>query len=167
MIISIQNVVANAQITRCDEDTVLKKIPESEYHPNGFPAIGIRKKRVKIWLYKSGKIVSAGAKSREIAIGVIMDTIQRLSSLGFAIKVRSAPRISLVVANIKLDGYLQRSKLQSMTGVYSNEKFQADTFHFKEYKTNVRIFKNKKIGMSAPSVEAIVFMVKKLQECTV
>jgi len=57
-IITITNIVANSKISGFDIKTILKKIPNAEYRPNGFPATVITMNHVKINLYDSGKITS-------------------------------------------------------------------------------------------------------------
>ncbi len=162
--ITIDNVTANAEIASCDENTILEKIPESEYRPNGFPAIGIKVKHSQVWLYKSGKMASNGAKSIKHAIDSIIHVIHEIESIGVPIQIKSSPKISMIVANSILDGKPDYSKLENVVEK-SNPKFSQKTLYFEEHKAHVRITKNKKIGISAPSLEAIITIMKKLDEC--
>ena len=112
-IVTITNIVASSRISGFDVKTILKKIPDAKYRPNGFPATVISIGRVKINLYDSGKIVSARSTTEENAIQSIHHFVKNLNDLGMNSKVESDPQISMITAIVDYRGIIDLDALRN------------------------------------------------------
>jgi TATA-box binding protein (TBP) (component of TFIID and TFIIIB) len=97
-VIDVTNYVASAEISGFDIKEVLKKIPESKFRPNGFPATVISAKDAVINLYDSGKMSSTKNKTHNKAIESLMEFTKRLQTNKIKHTITSYPKISMISA---------------------------------------------------------------------
>jgi len=163
MNIIIENVVANATISGYDIDKILESIPESQYRPNRFPALGVNVGKSKVWLYDSGKVTAAGAPSRHDAISSINDFVAMLNNLGMKITILSQPKIvNIIIKTVlpKLD-MLQIKCMKEFVRVVSSFGYLLLLF---ENNTSVKIYQSGIILASNNTIEKIICSIKSLKK---
>lgn len=114
IVVEITNVVAKAAISGWSKDTILGKIADAQYRPNGFPAICIMQKKATVSLFDSGKITSMGSKSIQGALESINDFCKRLKSFGMKIRIDAKPTVSMITSKVSLGRKINISSLRGM-----------------------------------------------------
>ena len=105
IVMAIANVVARSRISGLDRDTALERFEGAQYRPNGYPALYIpMEKGVKISVFDSGKLVSAGANSISLATRSISLFVRAARRAGMKVSVLSRPVISLIVSHVSFPG---------------------------------------------------------------
>ncbi len=132
--ITIVNVVASVSIDQpLDLPSIVKKFKNAEYSPNKFPGVTYRIKKPKsaILLFRTGKMVCSGTKSREEAHEAVKIVIRELNAKG--VDIRNEPEITIqnVVASVKggspIDLELLSESLDNY--MYEPEIFPASAIH--------------------------------------
>jgi len=163
MNIIIENVVANATISGYEIKKILESIPETQYRPNRFPALGVNVGKSKVWLYDSGKVTSAGSKSRDEAIDSINDFVGMLEKLGMRITILSTPKIVNIIANTILSN-LDMAQIKCMKEfIREIPAFGAILSSFENH-TSIRIYQNGAIMASNNTIKKIIHSIKELKK---
>lgn len=112
-IINVTNYISTCTISGFDVDTILKKIPHSQYRPNGFPATVISDGVKKINLYDSGKITSTKSTTAEKSIESLYNFVKELNGIGMKCTMVYDPRIVMVSATVIYGGVIDLDALRS------------------------------------------------------
>ena len=114
-IINVTNYVSTAKISGFDVKKILKKIPHSQYRPNGFPATVISNGRKKINLYDSGKITSTKSTTAKKSIESLYHFVDELNDVGMKCIIVHNPKITMVSATVTYGGTINLDALRSTT----------------------------------------------------
>ena len=101
-IIDIVNVVASATIDQTlDLNDIIKKFPDTEYHPEQFPGLVFRLRNPKTatLIFRTGKMVCTGSKSSDLARKAVKLVVQKLRKGGIKIKKDEVVTIQNIVCN--------------------------------------------------------------------
>ncbi len=126
--IEIVNVVASVDIRQpLDLKAIVKKFKTAEYTPKRFPGVTYRTKNPKsaILLFRTGKMVCSGTKSREQAHEAVHTAIRELNAQG--VEILGEPEITIqnVVASID---FHRRIDILEMFDVYDNSMYEPEMF---------------------------------------
>jgi TATA-box binding protein (TBP) (component of TFIID and TFIIIB) len=112
-IIHVTNYISTATTSGFNVEKILKKIPHSQYRPNGFPATVISNGVKKINLYDSGKITSTKSTTHKKAIDSLYHFVDELNSMGMKCIMVHDPKITMVSAIVKYAGIINLDALKS------------------------------------------------------
>jgi TATA-box binding protein (TBP) (component of TFIID and TFIIIB) len=112
-IIHVTNYISTCTISGFDVPKILKKIPYSQYRPNGFPATVISNGVKKINLYDSGKITSTKSTTAKKAIESLYNFVDELNSIVMKCTILHNPKITMVSAIVKYVGIIDLDALKS------------------------------------------------------
>jgi len=148
----ITNMVASASLgLELDLYALANKIPEIEYEPEQFPGAILKFKEPKasLLLFKNGKVVCVGCKTRDNIEKTIQKTIKMLTPYAKKITKTKKPHIEItnIVASatlgLELDLYKIAYKIKDVE--YEPEQFPGAILKFKEPKASLLLFKNGKV----------------------
>ena len=83
--INIENIVASTSLgVKLDLEAINKKLENTEYTPSRFPALiyNVKKPKMVILLFDSGKVACTGARSTSDIESVINELYGKLEKLG-------------------------------------------------------------------------------------
>ena len=112
-IINVTNYISTGTISGFDVKKILKKIPHSQYRPNGFPATVISNGGKKINLYDSGKITSTKSTTSVKAIESLYHFVDELNGIGMKCVMVHNPKITMVSATVTYGGTINLDALRS------------------------------------------------------
>jgi transcription initiation factor TFIID TATA-box-binding protein len=148
------------------------KIPEIEYEPEQFPGAILKFKEPKasLLLFKNGKVVCVGCKTRANIERTIQKTIKMLTPYAKRITKTKKPKIDItnIVASaalgIELDLYKIAYKVKDVE--YEPEQFPGAILKFKEPKASLLLFKNGKVicagAKNEKDIRIVLMKAKKL-----
>ena len=127
-IIDIVNVVASATIDQTlNLNDIIKKFPDTEYHPEQFPGLVFRLKNPKTatLIFRTGKMVCTGSKSSDLARKAVKLVVQKLRKGGIKIKKDAVVTIQNIVSSINLGGriHLEKAARTLPRSMYEPEQF--------------------------------------------
>lgn len=128
MSIEIINIIATARIKgKIDIERLYTLIPQSEYNPEIFGGLILKKDKPTRILFASGKISSHGARSEKSAIDAIKVTLSEITAMGAISGISEIEwiRIENVVGSGNLNKRVDLEGLYSMltSAVYEPEQF--------------------------------------------
>ena len=144
-IIEIVNVVASATIEQpLDLNDIAKKFPFVEYDPEQFPGAVFRldDPRTTTLLFRTGKMVCTGGKSKEMAVEAVNMVVQKLRKGKIRIKNKPIVTIQNIVSSINLGGKisLEQAARTLPRSMYEPEQFPGLIHRMLEPKTVLLIF---------------------------
>lgn len=152
-LVKIENVVAAATLKHgIDLRDVARAFPKMKYHPDQFPGLVFRlkKPRIAILIFGSGKMVCTGAKSASEARRALRRVIRKLRDAGIVILGRLSTKIQNVVASANLGGKVDLVgwyESQSLGGrmMYEPEQFPGLIYRMKEPRAVILLFSSGKL----------------------
>jgi len=169
-VVSIQNVVATASLKqRLDLASVVRVIPAVEYRPEQFPGLVYRLKKPKVALlmFSTGKMVCTGARSERLAKKAVMKAVEELKSNGIVIAGRPDIQVQNIVASGDLFGRidLEKTTYALKKTMYEPEQFPGLIYRMDNPKTVMLLFASGKFVCTGARSESQVYeAVKNLQE---
>ncbi len=156
----ITNMVASTSLgLELDLFSLATKIKEIEYEPEQFPGAILKFKEPKasLLLFKNGKVVCVGCKSRTVIRKTIEKTIKLLTPYATKILRKKRPVIDItnIVASAGLDMELDLYKVASQLDnvEYEPEQFPGAILKFTDPKASLLLFKNGKIICAGAKTE--------------
>jgi len=156
----ITNMVASTSLgLELDLFSLASKIKDIEYEPEQFPGAILKFKdpKASLLLFKNGKVVCVGCKTRAVIKKTIDKTIKLLTPYSTRIIRKKKPKIDItnIVAsaalNLDLDLYKVASQLDNVE--YEPEQFPGAILKFKDPKASLLLFKNGKIICAGAKTE--------------
>jgi transcription initiation factor TFIID TATA-box-binding protein len=170
--IKVENVVASASISdKLDIQDVSNKLDGAEYEPEQFPGViyRLRKPKVAILIFGSGKIVCTGAKTPEIVRIAVEHLTQRLGETGTSVVKNPEITVQNMVATWDTGQPFNLSDLILSFGMerveYEPEQFPGMVFRLDDPKVVMLFFSSGKVvctgAKSVEELERAVDIVKK------
>ncbi|MCH8915354.1 MAG: TATA-box-binding protein [Thaumarchaeota archaeon] len=161
-IIDIVNVVASATIDQTlNLNDIIKKFPDTEYHPEQFPGLVFRLKNPKTatLIFRTGKMVCTGSKSSDLARKAVKLVVQKLRKGGIKIKKDAVVTIQNIVSSINLGGriHLEKAARTLPRSMYEPEQFPGVIHRMIDPKTVILIFASGKLVCTGAKTEKDVF----------
>jgi len=161
-IIDIVNVVASATIDQTlDLNDIIKKFPDTEYHPEQFPGLVFRLRNPKTatLIFRTGKMVCTGSKSSDLARKAVKLVVQKLRKGGIKIKKDAVVTIQNIVSSINLGGkiHLEKAARTLPRSMYEPEQFPGVIHRMIDPKTVILIFASGKLVCTGAKTEKDVF----------
>jgi len=144
--VKIQNIVASASIGEAiDLKAVSRAFPEAKYEPEAFLGLVLHLEEPKTTslLFRSGKMICAGAKSARDIEEAISKTLRRLKDKGIIILLeKPKSEIINVVASASLGGNIDLEKAAYVLGriIYEPDQFPGAIYRMDDPKVVVLIF---------------------------
>ena len=169
----VQNVVASARLKHeIDLDTIVKAFPHVEYVPEIFPGLVFKLKRPKgcILIFKNGKMVCTGAKSRREALRAVRKVVRELKKAGIIIRSsRVEVEIHNVVATVELGevsiDLIGTAYKLGRGAIYEPDQFPGLIYRMEDPKVTFLIFSSGKlVCVGSKNEEDIYRAVDKLQK---
>jgi len=159
--INIENVVASASLNQnVDLESIAKVFPTVEYKPEQFPGLVYRLKKpsVSTLIFRTGKLIIAGAKSEKRAKRAVLKLVEELRTGGLVILGSPDARITNVVASAdlghKIDLEDAANKLEGT--IYEPDQFPGLVYRLKDPKVVVLIFASGKLVCTGANREVDV-----------
>ena len=148
--ISIVNVVSSVTIDQeLDLVEIMKKFPDVEYDHDQFPGAVFRlnNPRTATLIFRTGKMVCAGATSEELSIKAVNMVVQKLKKAKIKIKNKPCITIQNIVSSINLGGRisLEQAARTLPRSIYEPEQFPGVIHRLLEPKTVFLIFASGKL----------------------
>jgi len=161
-IIDIVNVVASATIDqKLDLNYIIKKFPDTEYHPEQFPGLVFRLRNPKTatLIFRTGKMVCTGSKSSDLARKAVKLVVQKLRKGGIKIKKDATVTIQNIVSSINLGGkiHLEKAARTLPRSMYEPEQFPGVIHRMVDPKTVILIFASGKLVCTGAKTEKDVY----------
>ena len=168
--IEIVNVVASVDINQpLDLPSIVTKVKNANYTPKRFPGIVMRQTKPKsvILLFRTGKMVCTGTKSKESAHIAVHNAIRELKANG--IVIHGEPRIVIqnMVASANLQSRVDIETLFDLSdnAMYEPEQFPGLIYRMKVPKTVLLLFSSGKLVCAGAKSERMVNeSIKKMYE---
>ena len=149
-VIEIVNVVASATIEQpLDLYDITKKFPSVEYEPEQFPGaiFRIQNPKTTTLIFRSGKMVCTGGKSKEMAVKAVNTVVQNLRKGKIKIKNKPIVTIQNIVSSINLGGKvsLEQAARVLLRSMDDPEQFPGVIHSMLAPKTVILIFASGKI----------------------
>jgi transcription initiation factor TFIID TATA-box-binding protein len=156
--INIENVVASANLNqRIDLDSIAKIFPQSQYKPNEFPGLvyRLRKPKVSMLVFSTGRLVIAGAKSQNMARRAVLKLVDEFKLNGIVILGKPDVTIRNVVASAELGHPVDlEDAANALEGtIYEPDQFPGLIYRFKGSKLTILIFSSGKLVCAGASSE--------------
>ena len=166
--IKIVNIVASVDIRQpLDLKAIVKKFKNAEYSPNKFPGVTYRTKTPKsaILLFRTGKMVCSGTKSREEAHEAVHTAIRELNAQG--VEILGEPEITIqnVVASVKGGSPIDLDLLSELLAnyMYEPEIFPGLVYRMADPKAVLLLFASgKMVCVGAKSIEIAYEAIEKI-----
>ncbi len=169
--ISVQNVVASVNLnTPISLEKLLRVLPESEYEPEQFPGLVYRwvDPPAATLIFRSGKIICVGAKSRKEVSEIISRAIKAIKKTGVKIdekKVKINIENIVVSADLGIDLVLDELAFELESSEYEPEQFPGLVYRIYDPKVAFLIFSSGRIVCAgAKTMQQVKKAIKKLQE---
>ncbi|MCH7876653.1 MAG: TATA-box-binding protein [Thaumarchaeota archaeon] len=161
-IIDIVNVVASATIDQSlDLNDIIKKFPDTEYHPEQFPGLVFRLRNPKTatLIFRTGKMVCTGSKSSDLARKAVKLVVQKLRKGGIKVKKDAVVTIQNIVSSINLGGriHLEKAARTLPRSMYEPEQFPGVIHRMLDPKTVILIFASGKLVCTGAKTEKDVY----------
>ena len=166
----VENIVSGITL---DEKIDLKKFASMasglEYNPEKFPGVvfRIKKPKVAMLIFSSGKVICTGARSREDIDEAVKKLLAKLKEAGIEIKSKPKVEVQNIVASADLgfEVNLDMLAMECENTEYEPEQFPGLVFSLDEPKTVMLIFKSgRMIITGAKTPEAANEAAKKTKE---
>lgn len=148
----IENVVASTTIAKeLDLDKINADLPETEYHPERFPGLVLRIKEPKTaaLLFRSGKVVSTGAKTIDQVKMAIDKVCEKVEKVGAIIIKDPEINVQNIVASADLHSELNLNAIAIALGLenveYEPEQFPGLVYRVDEPPVVVLLFGSGKL----------------------
>jgi transcription initiation factor TFIID TATA-box-binding protein len=168
--INIENVVASADLHQnIDLESVAKTFPTVEYKPDRFPGLvyRLRKPKVAMLVFSTGKLIVVGAKSESQAKRAVLKLVEELKAGRLVILGKPDVTIRNVVASADLCHQIDlEDTANRLEGtIYDPDQFPGVIYRLKELSVVILIFASGKLVCTGASHEVDVERaVKKLHE---
>ncbi len=161
-IVSVENVVASASVDqKLDLIEITEKFPDTEYHPEQFPGLVFRLKtpRTATLIFRTGKMVCAGAKSEDMAIKAVNTVVQKLRKGKVKVKKNAIITVQNMVAAINLGGkiHLEKAARTLPRSMYEPEQFPGLIHRMLDPKTVILLFASGKLVCTGAKKESDVY----------
>jgi len=171
----ITNIVASASLgIELDLFTLTQKVKGVEYEPEQFPGAILKFKdpKASLLLFKNGKIVCVGCKTRTLIEKTVNKTKKML--MPYASKIINHRKPDIQITNIvasadlhmNLDLYKISYKLKDVE--YEPEQFPGAILKFKDPKASLLLFKNGKVicagARDEEDIKTVLKRVRKILE---
>jgi len=150
--INIENVVASATIAEeLNIETISNILDEAEYEPEQFPGLiyRLKKPKVAILIFRSGKVVCTGAKSPDLARSALGLLIQRLKDAGISVIKNPEIMVQNMVATWDTGHALDLTAITLSFGLerveYEPEQFPGVVFRLSDPKIVMLFFGSGKV----------------------
>ena len=171
----ITNIVASANLgIELDLFTLTEKIKGIEYEPEQFPGAILKFKdpKASLLLFKNGKIVCVGCKTRGLIEKTVNKTKKMLMPYASKIITHKKPDINItnIVASADLHMNLDLYKISyKMNDVeYEPEQFPGAILKFKDPKASLLLFKNGRVicagARDEKDIKTVLKKVRKILE---
>jgi transcription initiation factor TFIID TATA-box-binding protein len=149
-IVNIVNVVSSASVEqKMNLIEIAKKFPETEYNPEQFPGLVFRltNPRTATLIFRTGKMVCTGAKSKELSIAAVNEVVQKLRKSKIKIKKDALISVQNIVSSINLGGkvHLEKAARTLPRSLYEPEQFPGLIHRMLDPKTVILIFASGKL----------------------
>jgi transcription initiation factor TFIID TATA-box-binding protein len=172
--VTVENVVASASLKQdLDLDSIVRLLPGIEYRPEVFPGVVYRLKKPKATtlIFRSGKMVCAGAKSERQARRAVMNVVDDLKKNGIIIVGKPEIEIQNIVASGGLGGTidLEKSTYALTKTMYEPEQFPGLIYRMDDPKVVILLFTSGKLVCAGAKKEeeihrAVATLQKTLEE---
>jgi len=168
--VKIVNVVASVDIHQpLDLPSIVKKVKSAEYSPKRFPGIVYRTKTPKsaLLLFRTGKMVCTGTRSREQAYEAVHTAIRELNSQG--VEIINEPEITIQNVVASIDFHCKIDILEMFDTVehtmYEPEQFPGLIYRMKDPKAVLLLFSSGRVVVAGARSKAMVYeAVEKMYE---
>ncbi len=159
---SITNVVASVTLNQpLDLNSIVKAFPRVEYKPQQFPGAVFKLKKPKTahLIFRTGKMVSVGAKSERQTKRAVMRVIQTLKENSILIFGRSTIEVMNIVASARLGGQVDVEKAVYVLErtMYEPEQFPDLIYRMNEPKVVILIFTTGELVITSAKTEEEVY----------
>ena len=171
-VIKIENVVASASLGReLDLHQIEESLDGADYKPEQFPGLVYRLKEPKTatLLFRSGKVVCTGGKSREQVQEAIAKVSEDLNAAGITIDIEPEIEVQNIVASSSLDQEINLNAVAITLGLerveYEPEQFPGLVYRLQEPKVVILLFGSGKLVCTGARVpEDVTIAVDKVAE---
>ena len=169
----IENVVACANLHQSiDLESIARILPTAQYKPDQFPGLvyRLRNPQVSVLVFRTGKLVVAGAKSENKAKRAVLKLIEELKTSGIVILGKPDTAITNIVASANLNHRIDlEDAANSIEGtIYEPDQFPGLIYRSKDPKVAILIFSSGKLVCAGASSEAdVLSAINKLHEVLV
>ncbi len=158
----IQNVVVSATLGQeMDLNSILRIFPTTKYNPETFPGLIFRLKKPKATalIFRSGKMICAGAKSERQAKRAVSNILDELRRSGIVILGKPNVETQNIVATASLGGRvdLEKTAYALERTIYDPEQFPGLIYRMNEPKVVMLIFANGKLVCAGAKSEDDVY----------
>jgi transcription initiation factor TFIID TATA-box-binding protein len=150
--IRIENVVATASLGKeLDFQIISGALEGAHYDKERFPGIiyRIRKPKIAMLLFRSGKVVCTGARSSEDVRTAVAQLVKQLGAIGVPITQKPEVIVQNIVASADLGGVLNLNTLAVSLGLdrveYEPEQFPGLVYRMDQPRAVMLIFGSGKI----------------------
>jgi len=129
--VQIQNVVASAVFNQTfNLNAIANAFPRDTEFKGRFPGLVFRLKKPKITIliFKTGKMVCTGGKSGDEARRAILMAVRKLRKRGINVARKPEIQITNIVASATLNGVIDLDKLYLSEGMGGNILFEPEQF---------------------------------------
>ena len=160
--IKIQNVVACATLNqKFDLNAIVKGNPFVRYNPERFPGLVFRLKKPQtaILIFRTGKMVCTGAKSKKEAFTAIKKVLRELRASGIIIPGKPEIEIVNMVASANLVGKIELEDVAYILKktMYEPEQFPGLIYRMDDPKVVILIFASGKLVCTGAKKETQVY----------
>jgi len=156
--VNIENVVASANLHQnIDLESVAKTFPAARYKPDQFPGLihHLRKPDVSVLVFRTGKLVIAGAKSEARARRAVLRLVEELKASGLVILGKPDITITNIVASADLRHPVDLEDIaRNLQGtIYEPDQFPGLIYRSKDLKEVILIFASGKLVCTGATSE--------------
>ncbi len=155
----IQNVVASSSLgTELDLQHILECLKGAEYNPQQFPGLVYRIKEPKTatLLFRSGKIVCTGGKSKDEVILAVSKVIKDLEQADVHITEQPVVEVQNIVASSDLEQEINLNTVAITLGLekveYEPEQFPGLVYRLDDPKVVVLLFSSGKMVITGAKI---------------
>ena len=159
-VIDIQNIVASSSLgTELDLFKILDSFETAQYDPKQFPGLiyRISEPKTATLLFKSGKLVCTGGKSREDVERAVSKVVDDLKGIGIDIPIKPKIDIQNMVASSDLGYELNLNTVAITLGLerveYEPEQFPGLVFRLDDPKVVILLFGSGKLVCAGAKVK--------------
>ena len=161
-VIRMENVVATASVgQKLDLHDIYDKFPGTEYHPVQFPGLVFRLRvpKTATLIFRTGKMVCTGSKSKEMAIQAVNTVVKKLRKGGIHIQNNATVTVQNIVAAVDLGGkiHLEDAARTLPRSMYEPEQFPGVIHRVVDPKTVILLFASGKLVCTGGKTEEDVF----------
>jgi transcription initiation factor TFIID TATA-box-binding protein len=168
--VTIQNMVASVTTGEAiDIDAVVRNFPSVKYRPETFPGLVFRleKPKTTTLIFRSGKMICTGAKSRTDLEEAIGKVLQMLKKKGIISQAKPEIKVRNIVSTASLGGNIDLDRAAYFLGrtMYDPEQFPGAIYRMDEPKIVFLIFASGNVViLGAKSEDESTLAVRRLRE---